>query len=177
MTLSHRLLLFVLAAVVSAAAPKPETPTGTNIPGGKTSEPVYSTGGAPVDWASAERSPPPETRLMVRTFADCVVRKHPAEAAAIILQDLPNEDIIKRYSVLRDGKCALEAEKKSSLVRLSFPGDSFRYAIAEALVIPRRPQPLAQMRRAPPLLQRAHGRSGFTPEKWHRTRLPKMSKK
>ena len=175
MRAANSILLVTGAVALAAAAPKPDTATGTNIPGVRTSQPVYTMGGAPTDWASAELSPPPETRPMVQKFGDCVVRKHPSEAATIILQDLPNEEIIKKYPALRDWRCMEEAEK--SAIQLRFPGDSFRYAIAEALVKAQPPQPISQMRTVPPLLQRAHDPTQYSPQGGSFPKPRNMSKK
>jgi hypothetical protein len=163
--------IFTLA--LCGAAPPPERPTGTNIPGGQTSSPVQTTG-VPADWANPDLAPPPEARLMARTFANCIVRMWPVAAATVILNDLPNDIIIKKYSTLRDPRCLFEAEKSGRGVMLSFPGDSFRFVVAEALVNAQLPQPIAQVSAIAPLQHRAHDPNKFVPKPRKRYRQKEL---
>jgi hypothetical protein len=145
-------VLLSCAMFLIAFAPPPDRPTGSNIPGGQTSSPVQKVGNVgPEDY---DPSSLPKTRQVARKFAQCVVAKHPAQASAVILQDLRNKEIIQKYSILRDSQCAVNAEKEAFGIRLDFPGDTFRYVVAEALVNAQVAVPLGDVAMIAPLQHR-----------------------
>ena len=73
-----------------------------------------------------------EMRIAVRKFADCIIRRRHDEAADVILTDQTNVEIVRRHQRLVNGECLVEPGGGGLEAR--FPGDTLRYALAEALV-------------------------------------------
>ncbi|WP_293883463.1 hypothetical protein [Sphingomonas sp.] len=72
-----------------------------------------------------------EVRSIMYDFATCVIKKNHRRAADAIISNVNNTEMLKRYSDLADGKCLGAV---AGNVQLSFVGDQFSYALADALV-------------------------------------------
>ena len=70
-----------------------------------------------------------ETRFIAYKYGQCAVRGHTAGASEAIMRNVDNETLVKRYRILINGDC-LSAPGS----RLMFPGDFYRYALADGLV-------------------------------------------
>ena len=73
-----------------------------------------------------------ETRLLIRHYGDCVVSRQQDRAAEAILANMSNRDLMRRYPQLIEGRCM--PVERGQVVKVSFVGDQFRYALADALV-------------------------------------------
>jgi hypothetical protein len=73
-----------------------------------------------------------ETRAMVHQYGTCLLKTQQKRASAAILANLDNAELMKRYPQLIDGACMPTAI--GQVVRVSFAGDQFRYALADALI-------------------------------------------
>jgi hypothetical protein len=83
---------------------------------------------------AAEKSDmsPHQTRLMIRTYGDCVVKKQHRRAAEAIAANADNSTLMRKYPQLIDGTCV--PLPPGTTVRVKFEGDQYRYALADALV-------------------------------------------
>lgn len=72
-----------------------------------------------------------DTRRAVHDYAICVVKRRASEASEALLSDIDNVTLMKRYHSLIDGDCLTRSLHAS--VKMSFPGDLYRYALADAL--------------------------------------------
>jgi hypothetical protein len=159
----RRQILLPLAAVVIAAAPQSERPTGSNIPGAKTSTPVQQSGNIAPDWNDADAVSQREARRMARRFAQCVVKRHPNPAMLVATTDISNLEIVRKYSMLQDTDCAFQADRSNSSFRLSLSGNGLRYALAEALVNAQFPEPWPAISTAPAIMHRVYDPARFIP--------------
>jgi hypothetical protein len=73
-----------------------------------------------------------DTRRIMADYAKCVVARHPAQASQALLNNADNRTILTQYKVLIDGQCLVDQTHANS--KMSFAGDLFRYALADALV-------------------------------------------
>ena len=73
-----------------------------------------------------------ETRRLAYDYAKCVVGHDSAAASEALLSDASNEEILTRYKGLIDGACLVRSTHAGA--KMSFPGDLYRYALADALV-------------------------------------------
>ena len=69
-----------------------------------------------------------ETRFIAYKYGQCAVRGHAAGASEAVMRNVDNETLVKRYSVLINGSCLPVPGTK-----LAFPGDFYRYALADGL--------------------------------------------
>lgn len=76
-----------------------------------------------------------DTRAIAYDYAGCTVKRRHAQAREVILANLDNSAILKRYPALARGECLVDATQKktSSGVEMRFPGDTIRYGLADAL--------------------------------------------
>lgn len=72
-----------------------------------------------------------EARSVMHEYARCVVGRHGRKAEEAILANVNNRDIKDDYRELVDGLCL---QQVASYGQMSFKGDLYRYALAEALV-------------------------------------------
>ena len=73
-----------------------------------------------------------KTRKITFDYAACVVRKHHAKASEAILATASNQDILGRLSQIIDSDCLVSAAGYG--VDMRFPNDSYKFALADALV-------------------------------------------
>lgn len=73
-----------------------------------------------------------ETRRLAYDYAKCVVGRHPATASAALLTNADNKTFMTEYGSLIDGDCLVREIHAGA--KMSFPGDLYRYALADALV-------------------------------------------
>jgi hypothetical protein len=73
-----------------------------------------------------------DTRILMADYAKCVVAHHPAQASEALLRNVDNTAILRDYKSLIDGRCLVE--KTHTSAKMSFAGDLYRYALADALV-------------------------------------------
>lgn len=73
-----------------------------------------------------------DTRRLMAEYAKCVVDRHPKQAAEALLRNVDNGTILKQYRMLIDGECLVRSTHASA--KMSFSGDLYRYALADALV-------------------------------------------
>lgn len=73
-----------------------------------------------------------ETRRIIHAYADCVVKGDHDLASRAILSNFTNEDIFKRHRNLIRPDCVAEAANRG--VSIGFRDDTYRYAIADALI-------------------------------------------
>jgi hypothetical protein len=71
--------------------------------------------------------------MIVRDFAKCVVRSHRQEARTVILSNVSDQDIRKKYRTLIDERC-LSVANPSHDSQLRFSIGGFKFAMANALV-------------------------------------------
>lgn len=123
-----RLALIPLSAgAVLAAAAAP--PTGSNI-----------TPNTPLSRSEEQRDfTTKETRLLVHSYARCVVGRRYARASEGLLRNVDNRTLIREYPSLIDSDCLSDQKRirndmRMGTVRMSFEGDLYRYALADALV-------------------------------------------
>lgn len=115
-------LSFLMAGMSLAQLPREETRLGSRIP-------------KKVEYESTQIT---EIRFVSARFADCVVKKRHYEARRLLLEHASEEEndaerkrLISRIS---DGDCLIQAARAFSDVEMKFPGDTMRYALAEALI-------------------------------------------
>ena len=72
-----------------------------------------------------------ETRKIFHDYAVCVVKSHHKLASKAILADVDNSQIISNYDALISSECMGQV---GGAVQAKFTGDSYRYALADALV-------------------------------------------
>jgi hypothetical protein len=76
-----------------------------------------------------------ETRDVIYEYARCVVRRDHDKAAEVVLANLDNNLIVRKYDDLLSGDCLMKAAPRSLLgVKMKLPGDMLHYALADALV-------------------------------------------
>jgi hypothetical protein len=73
-----------------------------------------------------------ETRAIMHAYARCVVKRQPRKASEAILADLSQEEILHHYGSLIIGDCLANAGGEGT--QMSFKGDLYTYALADALV-------------------------------------------
>jgi hypothetical protein len=73
-----------------------------------------------------------ETRSLMHAYAGCVVDRRAAKASEALLKNVDNSAILRQYPMLVIGDC-LAREARASAT-MSFSGDLYRYALADALV-------------------------------------------
>ena len=73
-----------------------------------------------------------ETRAMMHNYAKCVVERRHARASEAILSNLDNGTILRKYPMLVIGECL--RGPAFATTKMSFSGDLYRYALADALV-------------------------------------------
>ncbi|TFI56993.1 hypothetical protein E2493_17280 [Sphingomonas parva] len=82
--------------------------------------------------AAAEDLSARETRKLVDKYARCIVAARPIKAAEALVANVDTQTMVRDYTRLIDPACLLHT--RSSVVSARFPGDSYRYALADALV-------------------------------------------
>lgn len=79
-----------------------------------------------------------EVRRVQAKFGACVVKKRHDAARRYLLEHATEKSAdrerLKLISVLADGDCLVEASKATSDVQMKLPGDTMRYALAEAMI-------------------------------------------
>lgn len=94
-----------------------------------------------------------QTRRLMYDYAKCVVGRREAIASQAILANVDNGTIMKSYPKLIDGDCLVRETHAYS--KMSFKGDLYRYALADALVNRELANvPLPDFGNVPPLAQR-----------------------
>lgn len=121
---------------------------------------------------SAVRAPQSaEVRQIAQAYGDCVVKQDHGAAQAFVLQHLrvPKDDragqvLIEKISY---GRCLTDASRRYfSTVRMRFPADSMRYALADALFrrdLAGRP-PLSDLGQVAPLEHATFNESDYQPK-------------
>lgn len=74
-----------------------------------------------------------ETRLVAYDYAKCVVGRHAASASAALLIDEDNGTMMRSHRDLIDGDCLVQTMHTGA--RMKFPGELYRYALADALFL------------------------------------------
>lgn len=91
-----------------------------------------------------------QTRQLAYEYAKCVVARHQAAASEALLNNVDNQTMMERYRALIDGDCLVRSTHASA--KMSFPGDLYRYALADALVARELPSTvMADLSKVPPL--------------------------
>src|SRR3954470_10579322 len=75
---------------------------------------------------------PKEVRTLMYAYAKCVVGREPRRASEALLANIDNATFIKYYGRLIIGECLVRETHVAS--RMTFKGDLYRYALADALV-------------------------------------------
>ena len=73
-----------------------------------------------------------QIRKLTDDYAACVVKRRPAEAARMLLADIDNGTMYQDYGRLIDGGCL--PRRTGGIFKVTFAGDLYRYALADALV-------------------------------------------
>jgi hypothetical protein len=68
-------------------------------------------------------------RAAMHAYAKCVVKRQGRKASEALISNADNVTILREYESLIDGECL-----KLDIAKISFGGDLFRYALADALV-------------------------------------------
>jgi hypothetical protein len=76
--------------------------------------------------------PAKQVRLLVANYGDCIVKREPRLAAEAILRGDEDRDLISQYPRLVQETCV--PMQGADRVQVSFSGNQYRYALAEALV-------------------------------------------
>jgi hypothetical protein len=82
--------------------------------------------------AAAENLPTRDTRSLVDDYAHCIVERRPNKAAEALVRNVPTPVMLREYKSLFDSVCLSPTGGGGVAVR--FPGDTYRYALADALV-------------------------------------------
>ena len=137
MTLLSKALPFAPLVLVLSAAPTSAQPASTRE-----------------SQADAKKA-----REVLRSFGQCIVNSKGSRvlAAHVILEDVSNETIIKKYPGLVDPNCMPMGANT-----LTLPGDYIRYGIAEALVTRELVQPATSFDGVPLLQHKAVDPADFT---------------
>lgn len=110
-------------------------------------QPLDSRISRPDEFANGQQSDSREVRLIGVRYGDCVVKKQPAAASAIVLSQgvMLNHGVYRRMmDKVSDGPCLMDAAKSFGGVQMRFPSDTMRYTLADALFRARAvPAPLA----------------------------------
>jgi hypothetical protein len=69
---------------------------------------------------------------MMHAYAKCVVERRQAKASEALLANLDNATILRKYRMLIVGDCL--KGRAFATTKMSFAGDLYRYALADALV-------------------------------------------
>jgi hypothetical protein len=154
----------LLAAGLMAAAPPSERPTGSNIPGAHTSQPVQQVGNVPPDWNTAEAVSEREARRMARRFGQCLVKHHPNAAMLVVTSDLSSSEVFKKYPMLHDIDCAFQADRSNDSFKFTISDSGLRYLLAEALVNAQFPEAWAAISTAPKMPHRAFNPADYAPK-------------
>jgi hypothetical protein len=97
---------------------------------------------------------PKETRQIAYDYAQCVIGRHFASASAALLSDTDNNAMMKAHRDLIDGDCLARAMHGGA--QMKFPGDLYRYALADALITREfAAAPVIDPSNAPPLQRRS----------------------
>ena len=73
-----------------------------------------------------------ETRALTHAYAQCVVKRRTAVASEALLANVDNTTLMRRYSTLIVPACLDRHAPRGT--QMSFAGDLYRYALADALV-------------------------------------------
>jgi hypothetical protein len=73
-----------------------------------------------------------DTRRLVRDYARCVVGRHAVTASEALLRNVSNKVVLSQYGSLVDGACLVQNTHANA--KMTFEGDLYRYALADALV-------------------------------------------
>lgn len=74
-----------------------------------------------------------DTRVMIRSYGDCVVKRQPRRAAEAIIANVGSTELMRKYPQLIEGACVPNVQRGQQ-VKVRFEGDQYRYALADALV-------------------------------------------
>lgn len=100
--------------------------------------------------------PPKEVRSITYAYAKCVVAREPRKASEALLANVDNATLLQKYRSLIIGDCLVRQTHAES--RMSFGGDLYRYALADALFSRElAAKPLPDLANVPPLDQRDPG--------------------
>jgi hypothetical protein len=95
-----------------------------------------------------------DTRRLVHDYAKCVVSHRAAAASEALLTNVDNDTILSRYGELIEGGCLVS--KTHASAKMTFPGDLYRYALADALFARElASSPVPDLSSIPPLEHRA----------------------
>ena len=80
-----------------------------------------------------------ETRALMHGYAKCVVGRRQAKASEALLLNVDNSTLMRDYPSLIVGDClvaqrGIRNDARIDTVKMSFEGDLYRYALADALV-------------------------------------------
>lgn len=73
-----------------------------------------------------------ETREMIHSYGECVIKTQQRRASEAILANVDNATLLSRYSELVVPRCMVTLP--GSTVSMRFSGDQYRYALADALI-------------------------------------------
>ena len=126
------------------------------------------------DWDSKK------TREVQARYGECVIKRHLATAQHFVLTpDLEKSAWRKDVNKIADGSCLLNAAKSAGGVQMTFPADTMRYALADALV--RREfstGPALSIKEATPLIQPTVDEAEYTPKpgkKYRKSELKELA--
>ena len=124
----RRALIALIAGGCLAGAADP--PIGSNI---KPNTPLSRSEASPRDFSTKE------TRALMHGYARCVVGKRQAKASEALLRNVDNATLLRDYRSLIIGDClisqkGIRSDVRIDSVKMSFEGDLYRYALADALV-------------------------------------------
>lgn len=158
-------LLAMAMAAPAAQAPKPEPRREVEL-GSRLAKRVQT----------SDRKPA-EVRLVQKNFGDCVIKKQAAAASHFVLvADLDKADWRKSVSKIADGACLLAVAAASDGVEMTFPGDTMRYALADALVRQEfRSAPAPGIELAAPLIQPKFDESEYEPKPGKKTNAKQLT--
>ncbi|HEX8442746.1 MAG TPA: hypothetical protein VF631_03760 [Allosphingosinicella sp.] len=73
-----------------------------------------------------------ETRKLMHAYAQCAVARQARRASEALVRNVDNSVILRTYPQLIAGDCLAKQTRRST--KMSFSGDLYRYALADALV-------------------------------------------
>ncbi len=84
--------------------------------------------------AQTDRQQEHNVRATSLDYGDCVVARYPQDAEQVVLLQLDNDQIARRYRRLNNMGCMGRATERTATGGVRYSGDNFRYMLSEALV-------------------------------------------
>ncbi len=84
--------------------------------------------------AQTDRQEERNVRATSLDYGDCVVARYPQDAEQVVVSQIDNDEISRRYRRLNNVGCMGRATEGTAAGGVRYSGDNFRYMLSEALV-------------------------------------------